>query len=238
MKQQRTIRKQKDVRLEILRSLTVAAFIGASLGFAVPVYADTTIGSDANDVIVNVNTDEGSMGGFKVVNRVAAPVTTFYNELNNTTITAGSNSLTLNSWSGTTIIGGLNNSSGGITNAGAISGASTINASSTVSAGSFSTSGALSSGSVSTGSVSSTSINNNGGGITSAGAISGATNITASGAVSSNSVSTGAISSTSINNGGGNISNVNTIGATTVNSTTVNSTTISNSGTTARARWA
>lgn len=152
MKHHRAIQRQPGSSIAITRALTVAAVMGTLLFPAMPGYADTQIGTDADNVTVNVDNDGDTNGAFIVSSGGATetPII-FETQLNQTTITSGSNSLVVSGTDGTTVTGGLDNSGDGITNAGAISGATTISAS-----------GLVSSGSLTTGAVSSTGINNSG----------------------------------------------------------------------------
>jgi len=152
MKHRRDIQRQPGSSMVITRALTVAAIMGTLLFPAMPSYADIQIGTDPDNVTVNVDSDGNTNGAFIVTSGSGLePVITFNTQLNQTTITSGSNSLVVSGTDGTTVTGGLDNSDGGITNAGAISGATTISAS-----------GLVSSGSLSTGAISSTGIINSG----------------------------------------------------------------------------
>lgn len=152
MKHRRHIQRQPGSSMAITRALTVAAIMGTLLFPAMPSYADIQIGTDPNNVTVNVDNDGDTNGAFIVTSGAGLePVITFNTQLNQTTITSGSNSLVVSGTDGTTVTGGLDNSDGGITNAGAISGATTISAS-----------GLVSSGALSTGAISSTGIINSG----------------------------------------------------------------------------
>src|SRR5690606_31714002 len=63
-------------------------------------YADIELGQDFNDVSVRVNADDGVSGAFVVYNRVNNPVVTLSSSLNNTTITAGSSSISVDAFRG------------------------------------------------------------------------------------------------------------------------------------------
>ena len=92
-------------------------------------WSDITV-SDADNYIIEVETDDNGTGTFQVKDGTLSTVTTIESDAQSTTIqtdTAG-NRLIINN-SGVTVEGGLNNSTHGITNAGAISGVTTINTS-------------------------------------------------------------------------------------------------------------
>jgi autotransporter adhesin len=63
-------------------------------------YADIQLGQDANDISVRVNADDGSMGAFIVNNGLINSTVTFSSSLYNTTITAGSSSISVDAFSG------------------------------------------------------------------------------------------------------------------------------------------
>lgn len=139
MKRCRAIQRQSGSSVAITRALTAAAVIGSLLFPAMPGYADTQIGTDPDNVTVNVDNDGDTNGAFIVTSGAGfEPATTFTTGLNETAITSGSNSLVVSSANGTTVTGGLDNSGDGITNAGAISGASDISASGTTTTGELS----------------------------------------------------------------------------------------------------
>jgi len=64
------------------------------------VYADIELGQDFNDISVRVNADDGSMGAFIVNNGLNNSTVTFSSSLYNTTITAGSSSLSVDAFNG------------------------------------------------------------------------------------------------------------------------------------------
>ncbi|WP_312441759.1 YadA C-terminal domain-containing protein [Acinetobacter schindleri] len=64
------------------------------------VYADIELGQDFNNISVRVNADDGSMGAFIVNNGLNNSTVTFSSSLYNTTITAGSSSLSVDAFNG------------------------------------------------------------------------------------------------------------------------------------------
>ncbi|MEQ1446290.1 YadA C-terminal domain-containing protein [Acinetobacter schindleri] len=64
------------------------------------VYADIELGQDDNNISVRVNADDGSMGAFIVNNGLNNSTVTFSSSLYNTTITAGSSSLSVDAFNG------------------------------------------------------------------------------------------------------------------------------------------
>lgn len=214
---------------------TIAIFI-AGVFAAQSAWAETTICSDANSCIVNVNTDDGSIGGFMVVNGTATQTTTFNSEKNFTTITAGANSLTVNNTTGITAVGGINNSSGGITNAGAISGATTINASGTITGGNLSTAGTVTGATGTFTTLSGTTLggtlNANGNNITNVGTIGATTgNITTLNSTTINNSGTTNTGALSVTNNAGIGGNLTVTGTSTLNgATAINNTLTVNSG--------
>lgn len=92
-------------------------------------YADTTVG-DVNDYVIQVNTDQGSIGEFRVeyITNTGSTVNTFRTHGDYTYInTRVGTSIGIDS-SGVTVNGGINNTGDGITNAGAISGVTSLSA--------------------------------------------------------------------------------------------------------------
>ena len=103
-------------------------------------HANTIVGDD-NDYIIQVNTDQGSIGEFRVeyITGTGSAVSTLRTHGDYTYInTRGGTSISLDN-AGVTVNGGINNTGDGITNAGAISGVTSLSAS-----GSISTTGTIS----------------------------------------------------------------------------------------------
>lgn len=63
-------------------------------------YADIELGQDDNNISVRVNADDGSAGAFIVNNGLNNSTVTFSSSLYNTTITAGSSSLSVDAFNG------------------------------------------------------------------------------------------------------------------------------------------
>lgn len=81
-----------------LTALAIAVTLSAT-----GAYADNVI-SDIDNVIVNVDTNDGGFGAFSVVKGVSAPVTLISSDVNRTTIAnQGGNSLTVDSLAGVTV---------------------------------------------------------------------------------------------------------------------------------------
>lgn len=80
-----------------LKALSILLLTSSLSSFT---YADIELGQDFNDISVRVNSDDGSMGAFIVNNGLNNSTVTFSSSLYNTTITAGSSSLSVDAFNG------------------------------------------------------------------------------------------------------------------------------------------
>ena len=141
-------------------------------------YSDTIVG-DMNDYIIQVNTDQGSVGAFRVeyITDTGNAVNTFQTHGDYTYInTRGGTSISLTN-AGATVNGGIDNTGDGITNAGAVSGVTSLSAT-----GPISTTGTMS--------VNGATTTN---GITNTGVLSSTGSTTLNGAANIGNSSTGTI---------------------------------------------
>lgn len=219
MRKERNIRKQKDVRREILRIFVTAACIGAFNGalHTSLAIADTDIGfTDANNVTVHVNTDDATAGAFVVYNGTDTNLpTALLGGLASSTITAYTNG---SAGPGAAVVGGqlVVNTTGVDISAGTLTvGGSTVATETYVTSAVSSEATARSTADgvlqtdintrvVTDSSASLHGLNNNGFGITNAGNVSGVNTLTSTTISNSGDLT---VSGTSTLNGATNVNN-------------------------------